>query len=93
MARCGGQVGFQVFTAGLTLRRIEDAELVVRACYWSSMKAGGQHAGYKVGEGRDAVHEDPEARQCLRGLDHAVEGKRQREEHRGDGPGCAFVLW
>jgi len=38
-------------------------------------EAGGEHTGYKVGEGADAVHEDPEAGEGVGGGKNAGVGE------------------
>lgn len=46
--------------------------------------AGGEHAGDEVGEGREAVHEDPEAGEGLRAGEDAAEDEGEGEEEVRD---------
>ena len=47
-------------------------------------EAGRHDAADEVGEGRDAVHEDPEAGQLGRAGEHAAEDQAQREHQVGE---------
>jgi hypothetical protein len=75
-----GHVGVTVLAG----RGRELDELVVGAGDFVAGKADAEHAGDEVGEGRDAVHEDPEAREGAGGRDDTAEDETEGEHQVGD---------
>ena len=61
VAACGVDVVLHVIEAGLAGGRVEADELDGGADDFVVGETGGEHAVDEVGEGGDAVHEDPEA--------------------------------
>ena len=87
----GAQKIGEVRPAGLAERRIETAEFVGGAGDGAAVHPRGRHAVDEVGQRADAVHEDPEPGQRLRGLHDAIEGEDEREHEGGDvAGGCGI---
>ncbi|TKW53776.1 hypothetical protein CTA1_1208 [Colletotrichum tanaceti] len=90
LAGGGGEVVGEVLAAGLVGGRVEDGGLGGGAGDGAAVQLGADDAGDPVGEGGDAVHEDPEAGQGGRGLQDAAEGQAHEHEqgdHAGGGLG------
>ena len=84
VAAGGVDVGGHVGLAGLAGRGLEVQVLDGGADDVGVGDGGRKHAADEVGEGRDSVHEDPEAREHGRAGEHAAEDEAEREDQVGD---------
>jgi hypothetical protein len=76
-------VWLHVLPTGRIRHGLHRQQLDVRAPHGSVGQAGAQHRGHDVREGRDAVHENPEAGQGVGRGEHAAEDERERKEQVG----------
>ena len=77
----------KILSAGLIRGRGEREQLVVRTVHGDVAEAGGEQTRGDVGEGVDAVHEDPEAREGVGACEDAAEGVEHDGEDVGEGGG------
>lgn len=84
----GSFPGSHVRPACFSLRGVEVQEFVVGAADAGVCDADAEHAGDHVGEGGDAVHEDPEAGELFGGGEDTAEDEAEGEGKVGDVAAC-----
>lgn len=77
---CGLEVSSQVLPASLACRWLEDTEFGLTTHDFFAVKLSSDDTADPVGEGRYAVHEDPEPGKCIRRLHDTVEDQGHGEQ-------------
>ena len=73
LAQCFCEVGFEINTTGEATGRVENTDFACGALDWTTVETSRRNATNNISQRTKMIHEDPESREGIRGLEDAMQ--------------------